>query len=141
MRHLWETYVTMSGISALIASSIPAAATGGLYLCQKLSCMRSMEAARYEDGRCGRASGSLRFLYTREDGLAEVLSAGLFWVRAADDICAWESASMARSRVNRIGGRRGAYRTRSLVGRGSCQNISATSSSPSLIALTIPAVL
>jgi hypothetical protein len=128
MRHLRETYVTIRGISALIASSIPAAATGGLELGQKLSYMHSTVVVRDEDGGRGRASVLLRFFYTRKDGLAEVLSAGLLGVRATDDICTWGSALMARSKFIRIGSRRGAYRTRSLVGRGSCQSISASSS-------------
>lgn len=90
-----HTYVTIRGTSALMASSIPAAATGGLFAVR--SCAVNGEGlARIRDEDGGRGSASLldALLDIGEDGEAEVLLAGLLGVRAADDLGACASVSI-----------------------------------------------
>lgn len=91
-----HTYVTIRGTSALMASSIPAAATGGLLRCQVICGLIVVDMARVrdEDGGCGSASLLDTLLHVGEDGEAEVLLAGLLGVGSTDDLCACASMSM-----------------------------------------------
>jgi hypothetical protein len=90
-----HTYVTIRGTSALMASSIPAAATGGLCVVRS-GAVNGSGLARIRDEDGGRGSASLldALLDIGEDGEAEVLLAGLLGVRAADDLCACASVSI-----------------------------------------------
>jgi hypothetical protein len=90
-----HTYVTIRGTSALMASSIPAAATGGLCVVRSGAVNGSgLARIRDEDGGRGSASFLDALLDIGEDGEAEVLLAGLLGVRAADDLCACASVSI-----------------------------------------------
>lgn len=92
--------VTIRGTSALMASSIPAAATGGL-LGVRSCAVNGEGVARVRDEDGGRGSAGLldALLDIGEDGEAEVLLAGLLGVGAADDLCACASVSI-RLRVH-----------------------------------------
>jgi hypothetical protein len=58
-----------------------------------------LTAVRNEDGRCGSPSLLDSILYSRKNGLSEVLRARLAGVGAADNVCAYTFVSMALSRV------------------------------------------
>jgi hypothetical protein len=83
-----STYVTQSGISAVSASSILFAASGGLYLGQIVSFDEHVARAfiRDEDGGCGSSSLFDAFFYGCENRLAQVFCTSLFWVCTPDDI-------------------------------------------------------
>jgi hypothetical protein len=90
-----HTYVTIRGTSALMASSIPAAATGGLFVVRS-SAVHGVGVSRIRNEDGGRGSASLldALLDIGEDGEAEVLLAGLLGVRSTNDLCACASLSI-----------------------------------------------
>jgi hypothetical protein len=115
-----STYVTIRGTSALMASSILAAATGGLrcgqFVCPSSGCRGS--SIRDEDAR-GSSSRRLHgLLDIGEDGQTKVLCAGLLGVCSTDDLCACGCASIRGSVKYQPCVRMGAYRTRSPAARG-----------------------
>jgi hypothetical protein len=132
------TYQTTSGISAVSASSMPLAASGGLdagQIAGQARQARSRGGVRDEDGR-GRCASLLDALLDgREDGLAEMLGACLLGVRAADDVRACISPSMGAGAGQ--GGR--TYRTRWPGGRGSCPSVSKGRAARAPGRLTFPA--
>lgn len=96
-----HTYVTIRGTSALMASSIPAAATGGLFIVRSSAVYMGVEMARIrdEDGGSGSAGLLDALLNIGEDGETEVLLAGLLGVGSTDDLCACACVSI-RLRVD-----------------------------------------
>jgi hypothetical protein len=133
--HVW-TYVTIRGTSAMMASSILAAATGGLCSDQSGVLLgEDMVGIRDEDGR-GRGSSLLHGLgHAGEHGPAEVLSAGLLGVGAADDFRACIPTSIPYlSAIWPVCGS-GAYHSRWLVLRGTCPQLT-----PACIPIHAPAL-